>query len=62
MHFANHSLFIKSKVESMAVLAIYVDNIIITRNNKYEIGKTKAMMKRNFSMKDLGRLQYFFGS
>lgn len=61
MSLVDHYLFVKSKVENIVVLAIYVDDIIIEENNKHEIDNTKAMVNKNFSMKDLSKLHYFSG-
>ena len=55
------SLFIKKQGNDMTFIAIYVDDIIITRNNNLEINKVKKHLDNTFSIKDLGRLNYFLG-
>ncbi|GJS76616.1 retrovirus-related pol polyprotein from transposon TNT 1-94 [Tanacetum coccineum] len=42
-------------------LIIYVDDMIITGNDKEEITKLKKNLFTEFEMKDLGRLKYFLG-
>lgn len=43
----------------MTFIAIYVDDIIITGNNNSEINKVKQHLDNTYSIKDLGRLNYF---
>lgn len=45
----------------MTLVVIYVDDIIITGNNNFEINKVKQHLDNTFSIKDLGRLNYFLG-
>ncbi|GJR02890.1 ribonuclease H-like domain-containing protein [Tanacetum coccineum] len=40
-------------------LLVYVDDIIITGNNVYEIEKFKVYLKSKFMIKGLGKLKYF---
>ena len=40
---------------------MYVDNIILTRNDHEEIERFKGVMAREFEIKDLGPLRYFLG-
>nr|GEV39190.1 ribonuclease H-like domain-containing protein [Tanacetum cinerariifolium] len=42
-------------------LLVYVDYIIITGNNIFEIDKFKVFLKSKFMIKDLGKLKYFLG-
>ncbi|GJZ98771.1 ribonuclease H-like domain-containing protein [Tanacetum coccineum] len=42
-------------------LLFYVDDIIITSNNVFEIEKFKVYLKSKFMIKDLGKLKYFLG-
>lgn len=58
---ADHSLFVKSTTKGIVVLTVYVDGIVITGDSKYDIEETKDILKRNFNMKDLGRLKYCIG-
>ncbi|GJT48243.1 ribonuclease H-like domain-containing protein [Tanacetum coccineum] len=40
---------------------VYVDDIIVTGNNAYEIEIFKGILKTKFQIKDLGKLKYFLG-
>ncbi|GJT67854.1 ribonuclease H-like domain-containing protein [Tanacetum coccineum] len=42
-------------------LLVYVDDIMITQNNVYEIEKFKVFLKSKFMIKDLGKPKYFLG-
>ena len=57
----DYSLFIKHTPTSLTVAAIYVDDIIITGNNNSIIQSLKTHLHNTFSIKDLGRLNYFLG-
>nr|GEY07236.1 hypothetical protein [Tanacetum cinerariifolium] len=48
------------KFEKLVVL-IYVDDLIITRNNEDSIKKVKNDLQQRFPVKDLGPLKYFLG-
>lgn len=45
----------------ITILAIYVDDIVVTGNNQPLISHLKSHLLRVFSIKDLGRLSYFVG-
>ncbi|GJT17301.1 ribonuclease H-like domain-containing protein [Tanacetum coccineum] len=51
----------KSDKGIFLALLVYVDDIIITRNNVSEIEKFKVFLKSKFMIKDLGKLKYFLG-
>ena len=58
---SDHTLFLKRKNELITCLIIYVDDMIITGNDKEEIHMLKKQFSLEFEMKDLGRLKYFLG-
>ena len=43
------------------MVLIYVDDIIITRNNDKAIQDLKLFLQQQFHIKDLGKLKYFLG-
>ena len=43
------------------VLLIYVDDILITCNDKKEVDQFKVLLDQKFKLKDLGDLRYFLG-
>jgi len=57
----DHSLFINSSKGSFTALLVYVDDIILTRNDKEEIARIKQALNQTFKIKDLGNLRYFLG-
>ncbi|RVX10421.1 Retrovirus-related Pol polyprotein from transposon TNT 1-94 [Vitis vinifera] len=59
---ADHTLFMKhSKEGEMTLFIVYVDDIIITRDDEEGIGNLKKLLAREFEIKDLGQLRYFLG-
>ena len=54
-----HTLFHKTIGKKITILIVYVDNIIVTRNDEAEIGRIKHRIAQDFEMKDLGNLRYF---
>lgn len=55
------SLFIKNCDGLTTIVAVYVDDIIVTGNNSVEISSLKSHLDRVFGIKDLGILHYFLG-
>lgn len=48
----------KSKISS---LIVYVDDIILIWDNSKKLADLKGMLAKDFKIKDLGFLKYFFG-
>jgi len=44
------------------VIVIYVDDLIITRDNDVDISDLKKFLNKKFEMKDLGKFYYFFSA
>ena len=58
----DHTLFIKhSAAGGVTVLLVYVDNIIVTRNDEREKDDVKQRLAKEFEIKELGKLKYFLG-
>ena len=59
---ADHTIFYKhSKDGKVAILIVYVDDIILTGNNETELAVLKQKLAKEFQIKDLGILKYFLG-
>ncbi len=57
---ANHIMFYKhSKEDKIAILIVYVDDIILTGDDSVELKKLKERLADEFEIKDLGALKYF---
>lgn len=54
-------MFVNSAGNSLVILLVYVDDIILTGNNEVEIAKVKDFLKSRFFIKDFGKLKYFLG-
>ncbi|KAJ4715365.1 Retrovirus-related Pol polyprotein from transposon TNT 1-94 [Melia azedarach] len=58
----DHTLFVKlSSDKKIAILIIYVDDIILTDDYKEELARLKSFLLKEFEIKDLGYLRYFLG-
>ena len=54
----DHTLFVKrSKEEKITALIVYVDDIIVTRDDAEEIKKLKDHFSKEFKLRDLGKLK-----
>ena len=59
---ADHTLFYKRSLEGkLTVLVVYVDDIIVTRDDIEEIERLKKGLAQAFKLKDLDPLKYFLG-
>ncbi|KAK1431416.1 hypothetical protein QVD17_07875 [Tagetes erecta] len=56
---SDHTLFIKRRNGLVTCLIIYVDDMILTGDDKQEMIQLKKNLFAEFEMKDLGRLKYF---
>ena len=56
-----HTLFLKWRGGKITCLIIYVDDLIVTGDDKEEIESLKTKLFQEFVMKNLGRLKYFLG-
>ncbi|KAL5767159.1 hypothetical protein ACOSQ2_013942 [Xanthoceras sorbifolium] len=53
--------YVQTQGKSFTALLIYVDDILITRNDPVSIAATKKFLHSHFHLKDLGNLKYFLG-
>lgn len=57
---ANHTLFTKhAKDGKKSIWIVYVDDMIITRDDTQEIEDLKKHLRAKFEVKDLSTLRYF---
>nr|GFA42016.1 ribonuclease H-like domain, reverse transcriptase, RNA-dependent DNA polymerase [Tanacetum cinerariifolium] len=47
--------------DSMLLVGVYVDDLIVTRSSKEDIQKFKSQMEERFEMSDLSLLSYYLG-
>jgi hypothetical protein len=52
---------VKKTDHGIIVIVIYVDDLIIIRDNDANIFDLKKLLKQKFEMKNLGELCYFYG-
>ena len=58
----DHTLFFQHfQTGGVTILIVYVDDIIITRNNKVQAIKLEMQLTAHFKIKKLGALKYFLG-
>ena len=55
------SVFVMNAKEDIAIIMLYVDDLIMTSNNDDSICEIKKKLSTQFEMKDLGELKYFLG-
>ena len=58
---ADYSMYVKKTDAGLVVIVIYVDDLIITSDDKVQIANVKKVLGAEFDMKDLGELMYFLG-
>jgi Reverse transcriptase (RNA-dependent DNA polymerase) len=58
---ANHTVFSRQHGGHITMLAVYVDDMIITGDDEGEITQLKAKLGKEFEVNDLGQLRYFLG-
>ena len=57
----DYSLFISKHHHSITIIAIYIDDIIITGNNEEHFISIKQHVDNKFGIQDLGLQHYFLG-
>ena len=53
-----HCIYVQSEGDSMVVVAVYVDDLLIATNDPRDMERIKTNLKGIFRMKDLGPLHY----
>ena len=57
----DHTVFYRHSDRKITILAVYVDDIIITGDDQEEIKRLKGCLSKEFEVKDLDNLKYFLG-
>jgi hypothetical protein len=57
----DHTVFYRHSGNQVTILAVYVDDIIITGDDTLEVAQLKKNLSKEFEVKDLGQLRYFLG-
>jgi len=57
----DHTVFYRHSGRRITILAVYVDDIIITGDDEVEVKRLKENLSKEFEVKDLGQLRYFLG-
>ncbi|XP_074364154.1 uncharacterized protein LOC141704905, partial [Apium graveolens] len=55
------AVYTRYKKESLLIVGVYVDDLIITGANLTEVDEFKREMNQQFEMSDLGLLSYYLG-
>ena len=58
---SDHTFFLKHQQGKVTALIVYVDDMIIIRNDPEEISRLQEQLTTEFEMKNLGGLKYFLG-
>ena len=58
---ADHCLYIQRNSDSLVIVAVYVDDILIAASDSLSMDKIKTSLKGIFDMKDLGLIHYCLG-
>ena len=59
---ADHTMFYKHSDEGkVAILIVYVDDIVLTKDDCSELERLNRRLVKEFKIKDLGTLKYFLG-
>jgi uncharacterized protein YqeY len=57
---SDSNLSVKNRGE-IAVIMVYIDDLIVTRDDTKEIGQIRENSAARFQMKELGELKHFLG-
>ena len=58
---SDNSLYIRSGSESLIVIIIYVDDLVIVSEHLIEINRVKSLLSDKFDLTDMKELHYFLG-
>ncbi|PKI48780.1 hypothetical protein CRG98_030822 [Punica granatum] len=55
------TLYVKKEMDSIVILSLYVDDLLVTGDNKIQVEKLMGDLHKVFEMTDLGEMSYFLG-
>ncbi|KAE8723356.1 MORC family CW-type zinc finger protein 3 isoform 2 [Hibiscus syriacus] len=58
---SDHTMFYKHNNGKIAILIVYVDDIVMTGDDTIELESLKNFLSNQFEVEDLGQLKYFLG-
>ena len=58
---ADPCVFIQDETESMTIVAVYVDDLIVMSTSPEKLDAIKKALSERFKMKDMGQLHYCLG-
>jgi hypothetical protein len=58
---SSDALYVRLQGKHMVILVVYVDDLIITRNNDHHIAHVKQELEAGFKMTNLVLLHFFLG-
>ena len=58
---SDHSVFYMNSSSGIILLVVYVEDIVITKNDFKGISSLKSFLQSQFHTNDLGMLRYFWG-
>lgn len=58
---SEHGVYIQKNGEEQLIVAVYVDDLLVTGNNITAIEGFKNQMRQKFEMTDMGKLSYYLG-
>ena len=56
---SDHSMFVRRIKYGSVILAVYVDDILLTGSDSVVLAEAKEYLKRHFLTKDMRKLRYF---
>ncbi|KAI3498732.1 hypothetical protein L1887_09191 [Cichorium endivia] len=56
-----HAVYKRKKPNSLLIVGVYVDDLIVTGTSEQEVEFFKKQMKQDFDMSDLGELSFYLG-
>jgi hypothetical protein len=57
----DHTVFYRHSGRHITILSVYLDDIIITGDDSFEMSELQQKFGKEFEVKDLGQLRYFLG-